>query len=108
MGYRLSRNNGVYDSDTGLEKLAYYADQFGLSDKSGVEISESAPKVSDFDAIRSAIGQGTNNYSTVGLARYVTTVANSGSCYNLSLLSKATDADGQSDRRLYTDVAEYG
>ena len=94
VGYRLSRNNGVYDSDTGLEKLAYYADQFGLSDKSGVEISESAPKVSDFDAIRSAIGQGTNNYSTVGLARYVTTVANSGSCYNLSLLSKATDADG--------------
>lgn len=94
VGYRLSRNNGVYDSDTGLEKLAYYADQFGLSDKSGVEISESAPKVSDFDAIRSAIGQGTNNYSTVGLARYVTTVANSGNCYNLSLLSKATDADG--------------
>lgn len=94
VAYRLSRVDGVYDSETGLAKLAYYADQFGLSDKSGIEISESAPKVSDFDAIRSAIGQGTNNYSTVGLARYVTTVANSGKCYNLSLLDKTTDSEG--------------
>ncbi len=93
-GYRLSRLDGVYDSDTGLSKLAYYADQFGLSDKSGIEISESAPKVSDFDAIRSAIGQGNNNYSTVGLARYVMTVANSGNCYNLSILDKTTDSEG--------------
>ena len=93
-GYRLSRLDGVYDSDTGLSKLAYYADEFGLSDKSGIEISESAPKVSDFDAIRSSIGQGNNNYSTVGLARYVTTVANGGNCYNLSLLDKTTDSEG--------------
>ena len=93
-GYRLSRLDGVYDSDTGLSKLAYYADQFGLSDKSGVEISESSPKVSDFDAIRSAIGQGNNNYSTGGLARYVTTVANGGNCYNLSLIDKTTASDG--------------
>lgn len=93
-GYRLSRLDGVYDSETGLSKLAYYADQFGLSEKSGIEISESAPKVSDFDAIRSAIGQGNNNYSTVGLARYVTTVANNGNCYNLSLIDKTTDSEG--------------
>ncbi|MBE5881128.1 MAG: penicillin-binding protein [Lachnospiraceae bacterium] len=93
-GYRLSRLDGVYDSDTGLSKLAFYADQFGLSDKSGIEISESAPKVSDFDAIRSSIGQGNNNYSTVGLARYVTTVANGGNCYNLSILDKTTDSEG--------------
>ncbi|MBQ8199591.1 MAG: penicillin-binding protein [Lachnospiraceae bacterium] len=93
-GYRLSRLDGVYDSDTGISKLAYYADQFGLSDKSGIEISESAPKVSDFDAIRSSIGQGNNNYSTVGLARYVTTVANNGNCYNLSLIDKTTDSEG--------------
>ncbi len=93
-GYRLSRLDGVYDSETGLAKLAAYADAFGLSDKSGIEISESAPKVSDFDAIRSAIGQGNNNYSTVGLARYVTTVANSGKCYNLSLIDKTADSEG--------------
>lgn len=93
-GYRLSRLDGVYDSETGLSKLGYYADQFGLSEKTGIEISESTPKVSDFDAIRSAIGQGNNNYSTVGLARYVTTVANNGNCYNLSLIDKTTDSEG--------------
>lgn len=93
-GYRLSLKDGVYDSNTGLARLAFYADQFGLSDKSGIEIPESSPKVSDDASIRSAIGQGTNNFSTVGLARYVTTVANNGKCYNLSLLDKTTDSDG--------------
>ncbi len=94
MGYRLGRSMGTYDSDVGLEKLAHYADLYGLSEKSGVEIAEEEPKVSDFDSIRSAIGQGTNNYTTVGIARYVTTVANSGTCYNLSLLDKVTDYSG--------------
>ena len=46
------------------------------------------PKISDTDAVRSAIGHGTNNFTTVGLARYVTTIANSGTCYNLTLVDK--------------------
>lgn len=94
MGYRLGCSGGLYDSELGLEKLAKYADYYGLSEKSGVEITEESPKVSDFDSVRSAIGQGTNNYTTVGLARYVTTVANSGTCYNLTLLDKVTDSNG--------------
>lgn len=94
MGYRLGKSGGTYNSDEGLEKLAYYADLYGLTEKSGVELTEEEPKVSDTDAVRSAIGQGTNNYTTVGLARYVTTVANSGTCYNLSLLDKVTDSNG--------------
>ncbi len=92
--YRLGTEGDHYNSDLGLEKLAKYADLYGLSEKSGVEISEYQPKVSDFDAVRSAIGQGTHNYTTVGLARYVTAVANSGTCYNLTLLDKVTDRDG--------------
>ena len=92
--YRMSLENGIYSSDAGLEKLSRYADMFGLSEKSGIELPESSPKVSDYDAIRSAIGQGTHNYSTVGLARYVTCVANSGNCYNLSLIDKVTDTNG--------------
>jgi len=67
---------------------------FGLSDKSGVEIEESVPEVSDEYPVLSAIGQGTNNYTTAGLARYVTTVANNGTCYNLTLLDKVTDSGG--------------
>lgn len=94
MGYRLGRTSGNYDSDTGLAKLQKYSEMFGLTDKSGVEIAEETPSVSTQDSVRSAIGQGTNNYSTAGLARYVTTVANSGTCYNLSLLDKLTDSEG--------------
>lgn len=92
--YLMSMNNGVYDSDYGIEKLAKYADMFGLSEKSGIEIVESEPQVSDKYSVPSAIGQGTHNYTTVGLARYVTTVANSGTCFNLSLLEKKTDSAG--------------
>ena len=95
VGYRLSLNSaGVYDSSIGLSKIKKYADMYGLTDKSGVEITESEPKVSDFDSVRSAIGQGTHSYTTVQLARYATTVTNEGTCYNLSLLDKLVDKDG--------------
>lgn len=95
VGYRLgSKATGIYNSDRGLEALAKYADMFGLSETSGIEIEESEPELSDIDAVRSAIGQGTNNLTTVGLARYVTTVANSGTCYQLSLLDRLVDNNG--------------
>ena len=82
------------NDNVGLQKLAKYADMYGLSETSGVEIEEYAPDVSDLDAVRSAIGHGTNNYTTAGLARYVTTVANSGTCYNLTLVDKIEDQSG--------------
>lgn len=44
--------------------------------------------------MRSAIGQGSNSYTTVALARYVATVANSGTCFNLTLLDKIAASDG--------------
>lgn len=94
VGYRLGLVDDAYDSDTGLEKLKTYADLYGLTETSGIEIAESEPQVSTMDAVRSAIGQGTNSYTTVGLARYVTTVANSGTCYNLTLIDKTTDSNG--------------
>ncbi len=95
IGYRLSLNEaGNYDDELGLEKLAKYADLYGLTDKSGIEIEESEPGVSDEYPVLSAIGQGTNNYTTVGLARYVMTVANNGTCYDLTLLDKVTDLNG--------------
>ncbi len=94
VGYRLGLVGGSYSPDLGLEKLATYADMYGLSEKSGIEIAESEPQVSDQDAVRSAIGQGTHSYTTVGLARYVTTVANNGTCYDLTLIDKTTDSNG--------------
>lgn len=92
VGYRLSLDENLnYNSELGLEKLYKYAKEFGLADKSGVEIDEAEPKVSDELSVLSAIGQGTNNFTTVGLARYVTTIANGGTCYDLTLLDKRTD-----------------
>ncbi len=90
-GYRLGIVGDTYNSDVALNKLARAADQFGLSETSGVEIEEYTPEVSDTDAVRSAIGHGTNNYTTAGLARYVTTIANSGTCYNLTLVDRIED-----------------
>ncbi|MBR5597048.1 MAG: penicillin-binding protein [Lachnospiraceae bacterium] len=94
VGYQLGIHGDTYNSDLGIEKLYQYADLFGLSEKSGVEIEEATPEVSKDYSVMSAIGQGTNNYTTVGLARYVTTIANNGTCYNLSLLDKVTDSNG--------------
>ncbi len=94
VGYRLSLVNGEYNVQTGLDTLAKYADLFGLTEKSGVEVEEYSPDVSDIDPVRSAIGQGSGSYTTVGIARYVTTVANNGTCYNLTLLDKVTDSEG--------------
>lgn len=94
VGYRLSLVNGEYNVQTGLNTLAKYADLFGLTEKSGVEVEEYSPDVSDIDPVRSAIGQGSGSYTTVGIARYVTTVANNGTCYNLTLLDKVTDSEG--------------
>jgi len=94
VGYRLSLDGAGYNSDYGLARLKKYADMFGLTEKSGIEITESEPKFSDEYIVPSAIGQGTNNYTTVGLARYITAVANSGTVYNLSILDKMTDSKG--------------
>lgn len=104
LGYNLSFINGNYDTVQGLETLAKYADLFGLTEKSGVEVEEYSPDVSDIDPIRTAIGQGSGSYTTAGLARYVTTVANSGTCYNLTLLDKVTDAEGNLTKEFEAEV----
>lgn len=91
VGWRLGLVGDAFNDGVGLQKLAKYADMFGLSEPSGVEIEEYAPDVSDLDAVRSAIGHGTGNYTTAGLARYVTTIANGGTCYNLTLVDKVED-----------------
>ena len=80
--------------DKGLTALEKYARMFGLGDKSGLELSEYEPRISDKDAVRSAIGQGTNSYSLSHIARYVATLANRGNCYDLTLLDKLTETDG--------------
>lgn len=94
VGYRLSQDTNGYNGEVGINTLKKYADLYGLTDTSGIEIMESTPEISSKYPVLSAIGQGNNNFTTVGLARYVTTVANRGTCYNLTLLDKMTDGNG--------------
>ena len=94
IGYRMSMVDGSYSEQSGIGVLEKYADMFGLTDPSGVELSEYNPKVSDELPVLTAIGHGNSNYSTSQLARYVTTIANSGTCYNLTLIDKITDSEG--------------
>ncbi len=94
VGWRLSIDgSGSYNSTKGLNTLAKYAAMFGLDSKSGIELSEYAPNISDKDSVRSAIGQGTNNYTPAQIARYITTVANRGTCYDLTIIDKISDTD---------------
>lgn len=99
-----SATNAYYSSNLGLDSLKKYAQQFGLGDTSGLEITESDPQISDEDSVRSAIGQGTNNYTTSQLARYITAIANKGTVYDLSLLSKVTSMDGETVKEYKPEV----
>ncbi len=86
---------GDYDSSRGIEVLRKYSEGFGLGETSGLEIPETEPNISDTDSVLSAIGQGTNNYTVSQLNRYVSTVANKGTVYKLTLLNRTTDANGK-------------
>ena len=95
IGYELGMNGQEYDSNKGTDTLAKYAKEFGLGEKSGVEIPESEPQISDEYSVQSAIGQGTNNFTVSQLNRYVAAVANKGTVYKLTLLDKTTDVNGK-------------
>ena len=96
VGFRLGggRSTG-YSSDRALAALSKYAVMFGFDHTSGMELPESDPKISDSDGIRSAIGQGTHLYTVSQIARYVSTIANRGTVYDLTLLDKLTDSEGK-------------
>ncbi|MBQ8932996.1 MAG: penicillin-binding protein [Lachnospiraceae bacterium] len=99
-GHRLSTTHDpvsgeeIYSTTSGLEKLQKYLSMFGFDRKSGIQIDEKDPKMSDSDPERSAFGQGTNAYNNVQLARYTTALANNGKLFNLTLLKRETDSDG--------------
>lgn len=94
VGYWLSLNSrGIYDDALGIGKIKKYATMFGLNDKSGVEVEESQPEISDTDAVRTSIGY-YHNFAPVQISRYAATVANSGTCYNYTLLDKVMSQDG--------------
>ena len=95
VGFRLSKDeNGKYNEPHGLEVLSQYASLFGFDTRTGIEISEMAPHITDIAPVPSSIGQGSHSYTNVQMARYATAIANQGDVYNFSLLQKRTSATG--------------
>ena len=104
VGYKLSTRDGAYNEAAGLNTLYEYADLYGLTEKSGVEISEASPEAANMDPVRASIGQSNSSYTAVGLTRYISTVANGGTCYNLTLLDRIMDSQGNVVREIEPDV----
>ncbi|MBQ6385932.1 MAG: peptidase [Lachnospiraceae bacterium] len=99
VAYRLGMNaEGNWSDSLSLSKLQQYSRLYNMDKQSGIEVPENQPHVSDQYAIPSSIGQGTHSYTTTQLARYVTTLANSGTSYNISMVDRVTDSDGNTTK----------
>ncbi len=105
VGFKLGQDGkGNFSENRSLAVLQKYASLIGLDKKTGIEITESSPHVSDSLAVPSYIGQGTNAYTTSQLARYATAIATSGTVYDLTLLGKLTDSRGNTLKEYEPDV----
>lgn len=108
VGFRISSDsNGQYNALKGIDIIQKYCSQFGLTEKSGVEIAESAPHVTDANPIPSSIGQGTHAYACIHLSRYVTAVASSGNLYKYSLISKVVSPKQETLQEYKTTVENH-
>ena len=106
LGWMMATKKGEYDDSSGLAYLQKYAKLYGLDRVSGLELTETEPHISDYDAVRSAIGQGTHNYSCAELTRYVTAVATSGTLYDLTLVDRYADANGNTIEENHAEVID--
>ncbi|MBQ6322780.1 MAG: peptidase [Lachnospiraceae bacterium] len=94
VGFRLASVSGEYDDDTGVKTLQKYAAMYGLDSPSGVEVPETSPHMATYSAAAAAMGQSNHAYTVTQIARYVSTIANSGTCYDLTLIDRITDSNG--------------
>ena len=95
IGFQLGKvGDNEFSEVQSLNKLQEYASLIGLERKTGIELSEATPKVSDAKAVPSYMGQGNNLFTTSELARYATVMATSGNVFKLTLLDKVMDPKG--------------
>ncbi|KIR01892.1 Cell division protein [Lachnospiraceae bacterium TWA4] len=104
VGYRLSQSGGKYNSSTGLANIQKYTGMFGLSEKTGIEISESTPHVTENDPVQSSIGQGSHAYTNTQMNRYLLTLASKGEVKKLNLVGKTTDSTGKTLKEYKKEV----
>ncbi len=109
VGWEMGLKGTNYSDDATLNKLGKYAKLFGFGSPTGIELqSEYISKISDAQGVRSAIGQGTNNFTPASLSKYVTGLANKGKVYDLSIINKIVDINGatvlQNTPKIYKDI----
>ena len=97
---------------TGIDAIDAVAAAFGLGEKTGVELPEEAgqranpqtkkelypddPVSGDWygaDTLQAAIGQSENKFTPIQLASYISTLANGGTRYQATFLSKVVSSD---------------
>ncbi len=105
VGYMLSLVDGEYDENVGISYLQEYAGDFGLGSDTNIEIPEGSTKIADEYPVSASIGQSDNKFTTVQLCRYVAAIANEGTVYDLTLLDKVEDSDGNVVMSYDPDVA---
>lgn len=111
VGFRLATDfNGQYSDSLGIAKLTKYAEKFGLGAKSGIEVAELEPQIATKDAVRASIGY-FHSFTPSQIARYATTIANSGTCYDLTLIDKITDRNDvvvhDNNAVVYNQITEF-
>ena len=93
----------------GIERLSAYASHFGLGKKTGIELAgESAGVLATRDSqaawgagdtIRAAIGQSTNTFTPVQMAKYIAMVANGGNNIDVTIVKSVMNSDGTVETR---------
>lgn len=96
----------------GIDKLEKYAKYFGLGEKTGVEVPETAGTLASkstakskgrgwylSDTLSAAIGQSYNSFSPLQMARYVSIVANGGKNVNATVVKSIKDTEGKETSR---------
>ena len=86
----------------GIETLAQYASYFGLGRKTGVGLlSEASGNLAsggeDWNVgqtIRAAIGQSTNSFTPIQMAKYIAMIANGGNKIDLTIIKNVMNSNG--------------
>jgi len=108
LGYRFSLNgDGLYSPTTGINVLTEYAKMYGFGELTGIETSENVSTLTTELPVTSAIGQGTNAFTTISLARYVTALASSGNVYEFKLLNHIEDGSGNTILSYTPKITNY-
>lgn len=103
----------------GIAKMNEYAGAFGLGQKTGVEIAESAGTLAgpeereaaggiwqSGDAIQAGIGQSDNLFTPLQLSNYCATLANGGTRYQLHLVQSLIDNSSGTVSETQTKIEE--